>query len=208
MVNKSPDVCPFGPTLQKYWDNRYQYFSRFDDGIQVDEEGLYSVVPETVGMHQASLIQGTTVLDGFVGVGGSTIAFARAGKEVTAVDINPSRLSMAGHNAAIYGVDSNITFIEGDFFDIAQKVKADTVNLDPPWGGPAYKELGRFLFEHFSPNGNELLPFALAHFDEVMIRVPLIFDMSELDRYSKNYDVHDDISNGRVISKTVIIHKQ
>ncbi len=207
MVNKSPDICPFGPTLQKYWDNRYHYFSRFDDGIQVDEEGLYSVVPETVGMHQASLIHGTTVLDGFVGVGGSAIAFARAGKKVTAVDINPTRLSMARNNAVIYDVDSNMTFIEGNFLDIAQKVKADTVNLDPPWGGPAYKELGRFLLEHFSPNGNELLSVALAHFNEVMIRVPLIFDMSELGRYSENYDVYDDISNGRVISKTVIIHK-
>jgi trimethylguanosine synthase len=207
MPKKSPDICPLGPELQKYWDKRYDYFSRFDEGIQIDAEGLYSVTPEEVGTNQASLMQGTVVLDGFAGVGGSAIAFARAGKKVISVDINPNRLNMARHNADIYGVSEAITFIEGDFFEVAQGINADTVNLDPPWGGPAYKELGRFLLEHFRPNGNDLLTFSLAHFNEIVIHVPLIFDMAELDRYPVNYEVFDDITKGRAISKTVVIQK-
>ncbi len=203
----SPDICPFGDALQKYWDKRYEYFSRFDEGIQIDTEGLYSVIPEKVGLEQAELIRGATILDGFTGVGGSAIAFARSGKQVTTVDTDGSRLKMAEHNAGIYGVGDKITFIHGDFLKIAPTIKADAVNLDPPWGGPAYKELGKFLLEHFSPDGNILLELSLRYFNEVVLRVPTIFDMSELDRFHTPYTVHDDVSNGRVISRTIILRK-
>jgi hypothetical protein len=42
-MSHSSDRCPFGEHLQKYWNKRYLYFSRFDDGIEIDAEGLYSV---------------------------------------------------------------------------------------------------------------------------------------------------------------------
>lgn len=206
-MSKTPDVSPFGPELQKYWDKRYLFFSRFDDGIQIDQEGLYSVIPEDVGLRQAELMQGQTVLDGFGGVGGSAIAFARAGKQVTCIEIDPGRLKMIRNNAEVYGVADKILLIEGDFLKIAPTIKADTVNLDPPWGGPAYKELGRFLLEHFSPDGNALLTLSLAHFREVILRVPTIFDFTELDRLGVEYHAVDDISGGRVISKTVVVRK-
>lgn len=205
--HQNSDICPFGPSLQKYWDKRFEYFSRFDEGIQIDAEGLYSVIPEEVGLAQAKLIQGETVLDGFAGVGGSAIALARAGKKVTAIELDDSRLKMAQHNAAVYGVSETITFLQGDFLKLAPTVQADTVNLDPPWGGPAYKELGRFLLEHFSPDGNRLLELSLQHFKEIVLRVPTIFDMSELDRFNTPYTVHDDISKGRTISKTIILRR-
>jgi trimethylguanosine synthase len=207
MVNKSPDICPFGPDLQKYWDKRYTLFSKWDDGIQTDIEGLYSVIPEDVGLNQASHIEGTTVLDGFSGIGGSAIAFARAGKQVISADIDAKRLEMAKHNADIYGVSSGIEFMLGDFLEVATKVIADTVNLDPPWGGPAYKELRRFLLKHFSPDGNKLLNLSLEHFNEVVIRVPTIFDFTELEQFHVPYQVFDDVSNDRVVSKTVILRK-
>lgn len=205
MTAQSPDTCPFGPSLQKYWDQRYEYFSKFDEGIQIDAEGLYSVIPEEVGAYQASLVRSTTVLDGFAGVGGSAIAFARAGKKVTAVELNSDRLRMAKANANIYGVGSDIDFVEGDFFDVASTVRAGAVNLDPPWGGPSYKEKGVFSLDSFEPDGNRILKLSLELFDEVIISVPLIFDMYDIDRYSKDYQVYDDVIKGRVISRTVVI---
>lgn len=195
---------PFGGAAQKYWDKRYQYFSRFDEGIQTDLVGLYSVMPEEAALAQAKLIQGDYVIDAFAGIGGSAIALARSGKQVIAIEKDAKRFQMAKNNAKVYGVDHRIAFFNGDFFDIAAKQLASTVNLDPPWGGPEYKQLGKFLLNNFSPDGNEVLNYSLATFDEVVLRVPTIFDESELGGFDKPWTIHNDVLNDEVISRTVI----
>lgn len=83
-----------------------------------------------------------------------------------AIDLDPKKLDLAKHNAAIYGVADKIDFVKGDFFDLAHNLKvsffksshfsfgfksfffdlahnlyivqAGTVFLSPPWGGPDY----------------------------------------------------------------------
>lgn len=60
----------------KYWRHRYCLFSKFDEGVQLDEEGLYSVTPEAIARHQAERCRPGVVLDGFTGVGGNAIQFA------------------------------------------------------------------------------------------------------------------------------------
>ena len=37
--------------LWKYWLQRYTLFSRFDEGVKMDEEGWYSVTPEAVARY-------------------------------------------------------------------------------------------------------------------------------------------------------------
>lgn len=65
------------PLLQKYWFQRYNLFSRYDEGIELDEEGWYSVTPEDIAIKQAEKCRGRTVIDCFAGVGGNAIQFAR-----------------------------------------------------------------------------------------------------------------------------------
>lgn len=57
---------------------------------------------------------------------------------VIAIDIDPKKIEMAKHNAAIYGVADRIEFIVGDFMTLADSLKADLIFLSPPWGGPQY----------------------------------------------------------------------
>src|SRR5664280_38723 len=201
---RSPDVSPFGPDLQKYWNRRHELFSRFDDGIATDAEGLYSVVPEDVALEQARRLRSGSVLDAFAGIGGSAIGFARGGKTVIAVDIDKRRLDMALHNAEIYGVADRITFILGDFFDVAPTVSAEAVNLDPPWGGPDYRARRHFGLDDFSPSGHALLDYSLSRYSEVMLRVPRNFDSAELHAPNQYREQFDDISHGRLISRTVV----
>lgn len=89
----------------KYWSQRKRLFSRFDEGIQLDPQGWYSVTPEAIADHvarrlgeAASIIveQGDTqgrevegapasffgndgiiILDAFCGCGGNSIAFGK-----------------------------------------------------------------------------------------------------------------------------------
>jgi trimethylguanosine synthase len=68
---------------------------------------------------------------------------------VIALDNSPTRLALARHNAAIYGVADRIEFILTDYPSFAQTLSAsqnpnirartvDVVFLSPPWGGPSY----------------------------------------------------------------------
>jgi len=126
------------PDISKYWAQRYRLFSKYDEGIQLDEESWYSVTPEKIAKHIADKCRCGLVLDGFCGVGGNAIQFAMNCDRVIAVDIDPEKIAMARHNARVYGVEDKIEFIVGDFFKIVPNLKADVVFLSPPWGGPKY----------------------------------------------------------------------
>lgn len=58
---------------------RFRYFSLYSrpPGCLLDEEGWYSVTPELVADQIASRCRCDTILDGFCGVGGNAIAFAK-----------------------------------------------------------------------------------------------------------------------------------
>ncbi|KAA1470071.1 S-adenosyl-L-methionine-dependent methyltransferase [Dentipellis sp. KUC8613] len=131
--------------LQKYFAQRHRFFSLYDEGCLLDEEGWYSVTPEAVADQIAERCRCGTVLDAFCGVGGNAIAFARTCERVIALDISPIRLALARHNAEIYGVADRIEFILADYMTFARSIRADPANrsidvvfLSPPWGGPAY----------------------------------------------------------------------
>ncbi|KAM6318389.1 trimethylguanosine synthase isoform 2-T2 [Aegotheles albertisi] len=130
------------PELAKYWAQRYRLFSRFDEGIKLDREGWFSVTPEKIAEHIAIRVSQSfncdIIVDAFCGVGGNAIQFALTSKRVIAIDIDPEKLSLARHNAEVYGVADQIEFVCGDFMVLAADLRADVVFLSPPWGGPDY----------------------------------------------------------------------
>jgi len=67
--------CPEGID-KKYWHQRHRLFSLFDEGIQMDPEGWYSVTPESIAMHIAERCRCDVIVDAFCGVGGNAIQFA------------------------------------------------------------------------------------------------------------------------------------
>ncbi|XP_030839258.1 trimethylguanosine synthase-like [Strongylocentrotus purpuratus] len=142
------DIAGGSKHLNKYWAQRYRLFSRFDEGIKLDEEGWYSVTPERIAEHQAERCRCDLIVDAFCGSGGNAIQFAFTCERVVAVDIDPAKIELARHNAAVYGVEDRIEFIVGDFFKVADDLKADVVFLSPPWGGPKY--LNAEVFDLFS----------------------------------------------------------
>ncbi|KAI9455034.1 S-adenosyl-L-methionine-dependent methyltransferase [Russula earlei] len=137
--------------LQKYFAQRTRYFSRYDEGCLLDEEGWYSITPEAIATQIAERCRCDVILDAFCGVGGNAIAFARTCERVIALDTSPTRLALARHNAALHGLATRIEFVLADFRDFAARVmhatpvagrtferKIDVVFLSPPWGGPEY----------------------------------------------------------------------
>ncbi len=173
---------PFGADTQKYWDQRYFLFSRFDEGIQLDREGLYSAKPESIASDIARSLPGSCVLDGFCGVGGSAIGFARYKKSVISIDNNKGKLEMARHNAKIYGVEDKIRFIHADIKDIlaSGELSFDSLFFDPPWGGPDYSKEKIFNLDMFSPDGRDLIDAARRTKRPFALVVPKNFNMNQI----------------------------
>ncbi|KAJ0734237.1 putative noranthrone synthase [Helianthus annuus] len=65
------------PKVKKYWLQRYNLFSRYDEGIKLDEEGWFSVTPEEIAVrHAQRSVAGGVVVDCFAGMAGNSIQFA------------------------------------------------------------------------------------------------------------------------------------
>ncbi|KAF5269889.1 hypothetical protein FQR65_LT05688 [Abscondita terminalis] len=126
------------PKLRKFWYRRYSLFSKFDDGIKLDEESWFSVTPELIAKNTADRCRCDVIVDAFCGAGGNTIQLAFTCSKVIAIDIDVDKINCARNNAQVYNVSNRIEFIVGDFFQIAHRLKADVVFLSPPWGGMQY----------------------------------------------------------------------
>ena len=65
--------------LIRYWLGRDTFFSRFDQGIMLDGQGLFSVTLEDIARNQATCCanvgcgHGGTIIDPFMGVDGNAI---------------------------------------------------------------------------------------------------------------------------------------
>ncbi|XP_046883313.1 trimethylguanosine synthase isoform X2 [Hypomesus transpacificus] len=173
------------PDLAKYWAQRYRLFSRFDEGIKMDHEGWFSVTPEKIAEHIALRVQESfhsdLIIDAFCGVGGNAIQFALTGKRVLAIDIDPVRLALARHNAQIYQVAERIDFLQGDFLQLAPRLRGDVVFLSPPWGGPDYLTADVFNIKTMmDPDGFDIFQLSKMISDNIVYFLPRNADMDQI----------------------------
>ena len=156
----------------KFWAQRRRLFSRYDDGIQLDKESWYSVTPEAIADHIAKRMaedcdekEGAIILDAFCGCGGNAVAFARLPREkvalVVCIDVDKSKLEMAAHNAALYGIEADrIVFIQADAVS-AMKYGYSNGNCIMPASRPSTdqdKGVDRNSSTRYNIGGLELLP--------------------------------------------------
>ncbi|KAK9281930.1 hypothetical protein L1049_004838 [Liquidambar formosana] len=173
------------PLVEKYWFQRYDLFSRYDEGIKMDEEGWFSVTPEEIAIRHAERSGGGSVIDCFTGVGGNAIQFARRCYSVVAIDIDPQKVELASNNAKIYGVESYIDFIIGDFFELAPSLKGDVVFISPPWGGPSYKAVDNFTLDLLKPkDGYSVFQAAQRITPNVIMFLPRNVDLHQVEELS------------------------
>ena len=182
---------------------RRDLFSRFDEGIRLDAAGLFGVKPERLALKMAHRVKGGTVLDALCGVGGTAIAFARAGKRVVTTDIDAERLAMARENARIYGVAHRITFLNEDVREVMARVRADAVYLDPPWGGAEAAERAGFKLDDFRLDGRDLLTRSFAITPQVVLSVPPNFDLKDLVPLGRDFSVEQAKQNGDLLYMNV-----
>lgn len=115
--------------VDRFWNQRYYLFEKFDEGISIDQESWNTVVPEAVAEFIASKIRCDTVLDAFCGVGGISIKLANTCYRVVANDKNRDRINCLSRNACVYSID-NIELVENNFLNM-EDIQSDIVVLHP-----------------------------------------------------------------------------
>jgi len=177
---KDPEESLLDEKYNKYWSQRYRLFSLFDEGIRMDVESWFSVTPERIAQHIAYRMACDVVVDGFCGAGGNAIQLAMTCNHVIAIDIDPVKIELAKHNAAVYGVQDRIEFIVGDFLTLSAGLKADAVFLSPPWGGPEYLRGDVYSINNMTPNGFDIFTAALNISEDVAYFLPRNVDVEEV----------------------------
>ena len=174
----------------KFWLQRYYYFSKFDKGILMDKESWYSVTPEEIAKYTAKLIKGKTIIDGFCGCGGNVIQFSKYCSKVYAIDISKIKLDMCRNNCKVYNCEDNIEFIHSDFLKMKNKIKADYIFLSPPWGGTGYKSSEIYSIKKFMyPDITEIVRVSMNVADNILFFLPRNLDLDEL------FDICAEIKN-------------
>lgn len=189
-----------GDRLYKYWCQRYKLFSRFDDGIQLDEESWWSVTPEDIAKHIATRVctktgtENAVILDAFCGAGGNAIQFASHSPYVRVVccDIDPVRLRLAKHNAKIYGVARQCEFILGDAMQMIPSLNVNYIDaafFSPPWGGIEYLSKEKYSLDMMKPSGYDVVELCRKHItDNIAFLMPRNTDQVELCKRLLNRD--------------------
>jgi predicted RNA methylase len=98
-----------------------------------DSERIMSIISKTVGG-----LKTKTVTDATGCVGGDTIPFALQSRFVNSIELNDDNFIALQNNVDVYGLE-NVTLHHGDCTTVFNW-RTDILFVDPPWGGPTYKD--------------------------------------------------------------------
>ncbi|KAL4922885.1 RNA cap guanine-N2 methyltransferase-domain-containing protein [Aspergillus aurantiobrunneus] len=180
--------------IQNYWSQRYDIFSKYDDGVWLTDDAWFGVTPEPVATKIANQIAHSAppdrkvLVDAFAGAGGNTIAFALSGhwKRIYAIEKEPAALRCAQHNAKVYGISDKITWFLGDCFEIIKSQLKDlapysVLFASPPWGGPGYRSASVFDLRTMEPYSLSTLYTEFSLFSPyIILYLPRTSDLNQL----------------------------
>jgi len=115
--------------------------------LRATEEGIYSITKpfdaKTIHQHllnhiTAEELADMIVTDGTGNIGGDTINFALTCHHVHSIEINPENYEVLLNNVHVYGL-TNVDVHNADTNLVWQDYPCDLFVMDPPWGGPGYK---------------------------------------------------------------------
>jgi 2-polyprenyl-3-methyl-5-hydroxy-6-metoxy-1,4-benzoquinol methylase len=129
----------FAPTsiadVRRYWDARpcnirhspkhvgsREYFDEV-------EARKYFVEPHIPDFADFARWEGKRVLEVGCGIGTDSINFARAGAQLTAVDLSPESLRLAARRASVTGVADRIKFVQANAEELASALAGETYDL-------------------------------------------------------------------------------
>ena len=113
--------------------------------LRTTEEGLYSVTRRKDSEKITSIISQfvgepnlKTIADGTACIGGDSIQFGLHFQTVHSIEANKDNVDALTHNVGVYDL-TNVKIYHGDVTKVFNW-HVDVLYLDPPWGGPDYRQ--------------------------------------------------------------------
>ena len=113
-------------------------------GLKIDEEGLYSIThPKDADIISKTIIEiigksDIQILDMTAGCGGNMISFIKFFKFIVGIEFDKVRYNILTDNLNKY-TNKNYQLLCGDATKYSLYNNFDVYFIDPPWGGPDYK---------------------------------------------------------------------
>ena len=116
--------------------------------LQLTLEGTYSVTRRRDADHILSImasnvgnLKDKSITDATACVGGDTINFALNFREVHSIEYSKENFDALSNNVKVYGLE-NVKLYFGDCMKVYDWA-SDVLYIDPPWGGPSYRNMER-----------------------------------------------------------------
>lgn len=111
--------------------------------LKITKEGEYSITRRKDGQKIISIIKAVSkdsksITDATGCVGGDTIMFGLNFEEVQSIELSKENFNALAHNVNVFEL-KNIKLHFGDAVHL-YNWQTDILYIDPPWGGPQYKE--------------------------------------------------------------------
>jgi len=158
--------------------------------LKLDEEALYSVTDQYTADRISKEIKKLcpdvkTITDATACIGGNTYSFSKYFETVYAIELDTSKYDYLSYNLNILETN-NVTLFNSDCLSILPNLKQDIIFIDPPWGGPNYKEKKQIDLYLSEIELSEVCKLVKSYTKYIALKVPLNFD---IDKF--NLQTHD-----------------
>jgi len=178
---------------------RSKLFPDIDDNLleklQIDDEGLWSITLPNEATLITEIILETTnnnesIMDCTAGVGGNLFSFGKNFKKILGIEICKTRFLMLENNLKLYNLDT-IEIINDNFLNYLNEYNIKKYNIffiDPPWGGPNYKDQENILIKIDNISLLDIVKKIKIFNKNVFLKLPKNYDLNEFQHL--NYKIY------------------
>ena len=179
--------------VRDYWDARpcnIRHSPREVGTLEYFEDvdtRKYFVEPHILTFADFPRWSGKRVLEIGCGIGTDTIRFARAGAQVTSVDLSPRSAELTRQRAAVYGVSDRVTIYNGNAEELPSFVPVETYDLVYSFGvihhSPHPERIVQHLRRYMTPQSElRLMVYSRVSYKLFWImRDEGVWDLSRID---------------------------
>lgn len=167
--------------------NKKEFLFRFVDAtvrekLQLDHEALYSttdqLTADKITKDLLRVVPKTSIMtDATACIGGNTYSFAQSFKQVIAIEKDARRAHMLRTNMTLLGA-KNVATMCGDAIEIIPQSHHDIIFIDPPWGGPEYKQHAKVALTLSGTPLTDICNNFANYTKYIALKVPVNFDES------------------------------